>query len=78
MVESLYAITTELLIRVEILRAHYKIDKESAEIVVSLAELIRLGLKSNSPNYHEISELAGDINQALREAVTSTTGGIFS
>ncbi len=78
MLERLYAIATELLVRVEILRAHYKIDKESAEIVVSLAELIRLRLKSSGPNYHDIAELAGDINQALREAKTSTTGGIFS
>ncbi len=78
MADSLYATTTEILIHVGILRANYKIDSESSEIIASIAELIRLRLKSNSPNYREIAELAAEINRTIREAETSAGGGIYS
>jgi hypothetical protein len=78
MVNDLYATTTEILIHAAILRANYKIDSESAQIVASLAELIRLRLKSTSPNYQEIAALAADINKTLKEAQTSSSGGIYS
>ena len=76
--DNLYATTTEVLIRVLILRTHYKIDKESAEIITALAELIRLRLRSNSPNYREIAGLAVEITDALRQAETAVDGGIYS
>ena len=41
MADSLYATTTEIIIRVAILRANFKIDRESAEIIASIAQLIR-------------------------------------
>ena len=78
MADSLYATTTEIIIRVAILRANFKIDRESAEIVASIAQLIRLRLKSNGPNYHEIAQLAADLNEAIEEAQTSANGGIYS
>jgi len=78
MAESLYTKTTEILIRVAILRANFKIDRESAEIVASIAKLIRLKLKSNGPDYHEIAQLAADLNEAIKEAKTSANGGIYS
>jgi hypothetical protein len=77
MVDNLYGTTTEILIRVAILRTKYKIDSESYEIIASIAELIRLKLKASSPNYREIAELASDINRRLREAKTSSGGGVF-
>lgn len=78
MTDNLYATTTEILIHVGILRANYKIDRESAEIIASTAELIRLRLKSTSPNYQEIATLAADINRMIKEAQTSASGGIYS
>ena len=78
MADSLYATTTEIIIRAAILRANFKIDRESAEIVASIAQLIRLRLKSNGPNYHEIAQLAADLNEAIKEAQTSANGGIYS
>ena len=78
MANDLYATTTEILIRVGIIRANYKIDSESAQIIASLAELIRLRLKSTSPNYQEIAALAADINKTLKEAQKSSNGGIYS
>ena len=77
MANSLYATTTEIIIRAAILRAHFKIDQESAEIIASIAKLIRLRLKSNGPNYHEIAQLASDLNEAIKEAKTSAKGGIY-
>ena len=77
MPDNLYITATEILIRVTILRAHSKIDKESAEIIAALAELIRVKLRSNSPNYKEIAELSSDISQAIRDSESSTTGGIY-
>jgi len=78
MADSLYATTTEIIIRAAILRANFKIDRESAEIIASIAQLIRLRLKSNGPNYHEIAQLAADLNEAIEEAQTSANGGIYS
>ena len=78
MADNLYATATEILIHAGILRANYKIDRESAEIIASIAELIRLRLKSNSPNYQEIAALAADINRTIKEAKTSAAGGIYS
>jgi uncharacterized protein YigE (DUF2233 family) len=78
MADSLYATTTEIIIRVAILRANFKIDRESAEIIASIAQLIRLRLNSNGPNYHEIAQLAADLNEAIKEAQTSANGGIYS
>ena len=78
MADSLYTKTTEILIRVAILRANFKIDRESAEIITSIAKLILIRLKSNGPNYHEIARLAADLNDAIKEAQTSANGGIYS
>ena len=77
MPENLYITATEIVIRVAILRAHYKIDKDSADIIAALAELIRVKLRSNSPNYSEIAELSGEITQAIRDSENSTQGGIY-
>jgi hypothetical protein len=78
MADSLYITTTGILIRVAILRANFKIDRESAEIIASIAQLIRLRLKSSSPDYDEIAQLAADLNAAIKEAQTSAYGGIYS
>ncbi len=78
MSDGLYHAATEIFIRVKILRTNFRIDKESAEIAASLAELIRLELRSNSPDYREISELAAAINRTLTEATTSPNADIFS
>jgi uncharacterized protein YigE (DUF2233 family) len=78
MADGLYTKTTEILIRVAILRANFKIDRESAEIITSIAKLILIRLKSNGPNYHEIAQLAADLNAAIKEAQTSANGGIYS
>ena len=77
MAGNLYNITTEILIRAAILRANFKIDRESAEIVISIAKLIQLRLQSNGPDYHEIARLAADLNGAIKEAQTSANGGIY-
>ena len=76
--DVLYTMTTEVLIRTAILRAHYKIDRESAELIAALCRLIRLKLRSGSPNLVEIIGLASDINDAIREAEKGTGGGIYS
>jgi hypothetical protein len=78
MADRLYYTITEILIRVAILRANFKIDRESAEIIASIAKLIRLRLKSNGPDHHEIAQLAADLNTAIKEAKTSANGGIYS
>jgi uncharacterized protein YigE (DUF2233 family) len=78
MAAGLYTKTIEILIRVAILRANFKIDRESAEIIASIAKLILLRLNSNGPDYHEIAELAADLNEAIKEAQTSANGGIYS
>jgi uncharacterized protein YigE (DUF2233 family) len=78
MAGNLYNITTEIIIRVAILRANFKIDRESAEIVISIAKLIQLRLQSNGPDYHEIAQLAADLNGTIKEAQTSANGGIYS
>ena len=78
MADSLYNTTTEIQIRVAILKANFRIDRESAEIIASITKLIRLRLKSNGPDYHEIAQLAAELNEAIKEAQTSARGGIYS
>ena len=75
--DVLHSMATEILVRSSILRAHYKIDKDSSELIATLSELIRLRLQSNSPNFRVIADLAKDINDTIRDAETASQGGIF-
>lgn len=65
--DEIYRLATGVLVLAKIAAARYRIDKESEEILTAQAELIRLELKSTSPDYGEVRETASQINRFLKQ-----------